>query len=134
MKTLVSGFIQYARSIFQSDKGTRYIPALYSNQSNLESLFSRIRFMGKDMTHLYARGILQHNVFNQISSIKKLKGNTSYPVDNITLEMNVEKQRKNICSYVNDMKEKSEGMLNSINLTPCKSQTHIIQRDVELYQ
>ena len=32
------------------------------------------------------------------------------------------------------MKEKSEEMLNSINWTPCKSQTRIIQRDVELEQ
>ena len=90
MKTLESGFIQYARCIIQTDKATRYIPALISNQSNLESLFSRIRFMGKDMTHLYTGGILQQNVFNQISSIKKLRGNTSYPVNNVSLEMNVE--------------------------------------------
>ena len=54
MKTLVSGFVQYARCIIENDKQTIYIPALYSNQSNLESLFSRIRFMGKDKTYMLA--------------------------------------------------------------------------------
>ena len=93
MKTLVSGFIQYARCIVECHQASIYIPALHSNQSNLEGLFSRIRFMGKDKTHLYAGGILQQNVFNQISSIKKLRGNSSYPVNNISLEMNVDKKR-----------------------------------------
>ena len=46
--------------------------------------------MGKDMTHLYAGGVLQQNVFNQINSIKKLRGNRSYPVDNISVETNVD--------------------------------------------
>ena len=59
MKTLVYGFIQYARCIIENETQTKYIPALHSNQSNLESLFSRIRFTGKDTAHLYADGILQ---------------------------------------------------------------------------
>ena len=49
--------------------------------------------------------------------------------------MNVEhKKEKEICSYVNVMEEKSERILNSINCTPSKAQTHIIQSDVELGQ
>ena len=39
MKTLVSGFIQYARCIVECHQASIYIPALHSNQSNLESLF-----------------------------------------------------------------------------------------------
>ena len=79
------------------------------------------------MTHLYTGGILQHNVFNQISSIEKLRGNTSYPVNNVSLEMNVEQNKeKETCSYVNAMKDKSEWILNSINWTPSESHTHII--------
>ena len=49
--------------------------------------------------------------------------------------MNVEQNKeKEICPYVNAMKDKSEGMINSINWTPSESHTHIIKRDVELDQ
>ena len=94
MKTLVTGFLQYACCIIENDNETIYIPALHSNQSSLESLFYRIRFMGKDKTHLYAGGILQQNVFNQISSIKKLRGNTAYPLSNVSVEVNVKQSKK----------------------------------------
>ena len=59
-------FLEYTRCIISINIENVYIPALHSNQSSLESVFSRIRFVGKDMTHLYAGGIVQQNIFNQI--------------------------------------------------------------------
>ena len=61
--------------------GILYIPGSYYNQSSLENFFSRMRQLGKDRTKMYASGVAQKIVMNDIkSSNKKRKiGNLSYP-------------------------------------------------------
>lgn len=58
--TLVRGSIGIYRSILLllSTKD-EMVPALHCNQSSIQGLFSWIRGMGKDITYLYASGILQ---------------------------------------------------------------------------
>ena len=51
MKTLIRGFLGYARCIISIDGS--YVPALHSNQSSLECFFSRIQYMDKDYSDKY---------------------------------------------------------------------------------
>ena len=79
----VGGFFAYSEAILglNNDGMIQFIPALHCNQSSLENFFSRMRQLDKDRTDLYAGGVLQQNVMNDIhSSQKKRKvGNSSYP-------------------------------------------------------
>ena len=79
----VGGFFAYSEAVLglKGIDGIEFIPGLHSNQSSLENFFSRMRQLGKDRTDLYAGGVLQQNVMNDIhSSQKKRKiGNSSYP-------------------------------------------------------
>ena len=83
MLQCIGGFVAYSEAILSlpDSNGILYVPGLHCNQSSLENFFSRMRQLGKDRTDLYAGGVLQQNVMNDIkSSNKKRKiGNTSYP-------------------------------------------------------
>ena len=78
MKICMRGFMQYTRCIVEIVSPQMYILTLHSNQSSAKGLFSWIRFMGKDKKYQYAGGVLQQNKFNQIPSINKHIGNSSY--------------------------------------------------------
>ena len=83
MLQCVGGFLAYSEAILGLPNSTNvfYIPGLHSNQSSLEIFFSRMRQLGKDRTDLYAGGVLQQNVMNDIkaSNKKRKVGNCSYP-------------------------------------------------------
>ena len=75
MLQCVGGFVAYSESILELPGGINvsFIPGLHSNQSSLENFFSRMRQLGKDRTDLYAGGVLQQNVMNDIKSSNKKK-------------------------------------------------------------
>ena len=91
MKTLVRGFLGYARCII--DGTGSYVPALHSNQSSIECFFSRIRYMGKEFGEKYASGVVQQNVLNQNSSIQKKANDSSHPNSTLSNETNVKENR-----------------------------------------
>ena len=131
MKTLVRGFLGYARCIINATGS--YVPALHSNQSSIECFFSRIRYMGKDFSDKYASGVVQQNVLNQISSIQKKANNSSYPNNTLSNETNVKENRdKEIGLFVRVQKQIYDTMKNDIDWTLQESNTHIINPSHEL--
>ena len=86
----VEGFFEYSKAILSvtDENSLKFVPGLHSNQSSLENFFSRMRKLGKDRTDLYAGGVLQQNVINDIHGYqkKKIKGNLSYPASMSTEE------------------------------------------------
>ena len=84
MKSRVRGFVQYSRSIMINIQHGIFVPTLHLNQGNLERVFFHMQFMGKYTTHLYAGGVLQYSVFNQINLISNEKGNSSCPTSTVS--------------------------------------------------
>ena len=86
----VGGFFEYSKAVLSVSDVTilKFVPGLHSNQSSVENFFSRMRQLGKDRTDLYAGGLLQQNVVNDIrGNVKKRKiCNTSYPASMSTEE------------------------------------------------
>ena len=75
---LIRGFFGYANCILSySDKET-LVPGLYSNQSSIEGLFSRMRAMKRDFTYIYYGSILHQNIFSSLAVSKKKNGNSLY--------------------------------------------------------
>ena len=67
------------------------------------NIFSRIRRIGKDKNDLYAGGVLQQNIFNQISNINNQMGNSSYSTNTISKESNPAQSKvKEIAKYINE--------------------------------
>ena len=81
---------EYSKAILSvtDENSLKFVPGLHSNQSSLENFFSRTRKLGKNRTDLYAGGVLQQNVINDIHGYqkKKIKGNSSYPASMSTEE------------------------------------------------
>ena len=71
--------------------------------------------MGKDFTDKLAGGVFQQNVLNQIKSIRKNDGNSSYPNSLIANERNI----KHTC----------ETLMKGIDWNSQEKSTHIINPD-----
>ena len=84
------------------------------------------------MTHLYAGGVLQQNVFNQLSSISKITGNSAYPKNTVSQEVNIKwDKEKKIGCYVKVMKKRCDQMINNINWSVSDNSTHLINPDLD---
>ena len=133
MKTLIRGFLGYARCIISIDGS--YVPALHSNQSSLECFFSRIRYMDKDYSDKYASGVVQQNVLNQISSIQKTADNPSYPKSMLCVETNIKQNRdKEVGIFVREQKKICDTIMNGIDWILDESDTHLINPNCLLSQ
>jgi hypothetical protein len=83
----VAGFFGYARSTLNMVEGAPdYVPALHSNQSSIEALFSWIRKVGRDRASNYGAGIVGRNAIRTNTAENVLKNNKMYSKDNISIE------------------------------------------------
>ena len=69
--TLIRDFLGYIESILSISPDEEWIPALHFNQSSIEGFFTCIRAMIKDRTDLYAGGIQQQHMFQNLQHSKK---------------------------------------------------------------
>jgi hypothetical protein len=75
----VCGFFSYAREALNMNYGSerlQYVPALNSNQSNLEGFFSKVRHMHHDTVSRYPTAVAANN---SRASAKVSVGNKQYP-------------------------------------------------------
>ena len=87
--TQVRGLFCYTFVVLLQSEDVRYAPALHSNQSSVEGLFSSVRYMNRNRIDMYAGGEVQQNMFCHLSSKKKKKvRNTSYPKEIIGYKSN----------------------------------------------
>jgi hypothetical protein len=81
------GFLGYACSVLNLGNGAPgFLPALHSNQSAIEALFSWIRKVGRDRASNYTGGIVARNVIHTNTAEKVLTNNTMYLKEHIAVE------------------------------------------------
>ena len=64
-----------------------YVPALHSNQSSIEALFSWIRKVGRDKASNYGSGITGRNAIRTNTVENILEKNKMYWKENISIEI-----------------------------------------------
>jgi hypothetical protein len=75
LRLMIAGFFHYARTVLDHADGPEYVPALHSNQSSIEALFSWIRHIGRDSVRDFGGGIGSRNAIRTASNEKVLENN-----------------------------------------------------------
>lgn len=114
MRIQISGFIAFAKIAFEVDKNIKYIPALLSNQSSLESSFSEKQARNDDSPQKYVKSTATES---HVKASKALSSNKNHMYEG-TVDMNENQVAsvhfdKKLMSCICDRHKKVEAWMSS---------------------